>query len=78
MADTTGATTVGVATAMVTASVCMPEDETMPMVPVQVAGAVNEDGSTETVKLLLDVPAVKLPVGVRFSQLLVVQLCSEA
>ena len=33
---------------------------------------------TETVKLAPDVPAVKLPVGERVSQLLVVQLCSDA
>jgi hypothetical protein len=30
------------------------------------------------VKLVLDVPAVKLPVGERVSQVLLVQLCSDA
>jgi hypothetical protein len=33
---------------------------------------------TEIVKLVFDVLAVKLPVGERFSQLLVVQVCSDA
>ena len=32
---------------------------------------------TETVKFVLDAPAVKLPVGERVSQLLLVQLCCD-
>src|SRR5260370_15245794 len=50
----------------------------MEIVPVHAVPAVNPDGLTETVKLVFDVPAVKLPVGERVSQLLVVQLCSDA
>ena len=76
-ADTTGEITVGAATAMDTVTVCVPEDETMPMVAVQVVAEVNEDGSTETVKLEFDGPAVKLPVGVRVSQVTPVQVCSD-
>jgi hypothetical protein len=77
-ADTTGEITAGAATTMVTVRVCVPEDETMPMVPVQVVAAVNEDGSTETVKFEFDGPTVELPVGVRVSQVTLVQVCSEA
>jgi hypothetical protein len=77
-ADTAGGINALVVTTRVTVSVCVPEDVTMPMVPVQVAAAVNEDGSTETVKVVFDGEAVKLPVGVRVSQVLLVQVCSDA
>jgi hypothetical protein len=73
----TGAVTVGMVTTMVTASVCVPVDETMAMVPVQLVAVANEDGSTETVKFEFDGPAVKLPVGVRVNQLLLVHVCSD-
>ena len=49
----------------------------MEIVPVHVVFAVSPDGLTETVKLVFDVPATKLPVGERVSQLLDLQLVSD-
>ena len=49
----------------------------MEIVPLHVVPAEIPDGLTETVKLVPDVVAVKLPVGDRISQLLLAQLCSE-
>jgi hypothetical protein len=76
-ADTAGGTDTGAVTAMVTPSICVPEDETITTVPVQLVALVNPDGSTETVKFMFDGPAVKLPVGERASQLLLVQVCTD-
>src|SRR5260370_7826 len=42
----------------------------MEMVPAHVVPAANPDGLTETVKLVFDGPAVKLPVGDRGSEVL--------
>ena len=76
-ADRAGESATEAVTTRVTDRVWVPEDETIEMVPVQVAAAVNEEGSTETVKLEFDGPAVKAPVGVRVSQVLVEQVCSD-
>jgi hypothetical protein len=43
VADTTGKPAAEVATAMVTPSVCVPEDETIAIVPVQMVPAANPD-----------------------------------
>ncbi len=69
---------VGAVTFRVTVADWVPAAAVMEIVPVHAVPAVNPDGLTETVKLVFDVPAVKLPVGERVSQLLVVQLCSDA
>ena len=53
------------------------EDVTMPMVPVQVAGAVNEDGSTETVKLVFDVAGGEATGWREVQPVTVVQVCSD-
>ena len=55
----------------------MPEDETMPMVPVQVVGVVNEDGSTETVKFAFDGPASEAAGWCEGQPVDAVQVCSE-
>src|SRR5205823_5466506 len=70
--------TVGAAvTVRVTLAVCVTELDVMEMVPLHVLPARIPAGLTETVKIVFDVLAVKLPVGERLSQLLLVQLCSE-
>src|SRR5438067_991792 len=62
---------------MVIGTVCVPNDETIVIVPLHVVPEASPAGFTETVKLVLVGLAVKLPVGERISQLLPVQLCSE-
>ena len=67
-----------VVTNRVTPSICVPEDVTMDIAPVHVVPAAIPAGLTETVKFVFDWLAVKLPVGERLSQLLLVQFCSVA
>jgi hypothetical protein len=69
---------VGAVTFRVTVADCVAVPAVMEIVPVHVVPAVSPDGLTEMVKLVFDVPAVKLPVGERVSQVMLVQLCSDA
>ena len=69
--------TVKPVTLSVTLADCVPAAVVMEMVPVQVVPAAMADGSTETVKFAFNRLAVKLPVGERDNQLLVVQVCSD-
>jgi hypothetical protein len=62
----------------VTLAVCVTEAAVMDIVPLHVVPAASPDGLMETVKLVFDGPAVKVPVGVRVSQVLLVQVCSDA
>jgi len=64
-------------TVSVTVAVCVTEAAVIEIVPLQVVPAVSPAGFTETVKFVLVGLAVKLPVGERISQLLLVQLCSD-
>ena len=68
----------GAVTVRVTVTDCVLVPAVKEIVPVHVVFAVSPDGLTETVKLVFDVPATKLPVGESVSQLLVLQLCSDA
>jgi hypothetical protein len=61
----------------VTLAVCVEEPAIMEIVPLHVVPAEIPVGFTDTVKFVLDVPAVKLPLGDRISHVLLVQLCSE-
>src|SRR5947207_2956500 len=61
---------------MVTPSVCVPEDETIVIVPLHVVPAASPDGLTGTANVVFVGLAVKLPVGERVSQLLA-QLCLD-
>jgi hypothetical protein len=64
-------------TVIVTATVREPEAAFMEIVPRHVVPAAIPDGLTETVKTVPAVPAVKLPLGERVSQVLLPQLCSD-
>ena len=61
----------------VTVAVCVTEAAVIEIVPLHVVPAASPAGFTEIVKFVFVGLAVKLPVGERISQLLLVQLCSE-
>ena len=65
-------------TLSVTLAVSVTDAAVIEIVPLQVVPAVMLAGSTEIVKGLPTVPALKLPVGDRDSHVLPVQLCWEA
>src|SRR5204863_6821504 len=63
-------------TVSVTLAVCVTEPAVMDIVPLHVVPAAIPEELTAIVKTVPDGAAVKLPVGERVSQLLLVQLCS--
>ena len=65
-------------TVRVTLAVSVPVAVLMEMEPVHVVPAAIPDGLTETVKVVFEVLAVKLPVGEMISQVLLQEVPSNA